>query len=403
MGKVEERRQTLLNYISAKGTVSTRELLEVFNIKKATLSEDISALKKQGIPLDTPRGYIRLESFRLNDLAYYEKITPAVIRQWMILLILSQSSRSIKFQDIMNRYIEITGDCSIDTLHKDLQQLKDQQYVTQNAKSYCYSVTEKFYSFIAPSLNQLDNFCYEYAQKTESTPVNKQLARVHTIATILDCGYEDKDIYAKNDNYLAHGKNNLLSKKQIENLNMVLSTSYQTNCLTISYHTNQDFEICKMVAIGLIVYSIEKNQIYLFCKCDTHNIIIPINSIIECTETNETNLHFNSLEFRNIFDEMFSISIEEPVSVRVRFANLPFIREKIKNLHQKRTMSKMVLSPDETEIIYTDTIRGLADFSSTLRQFGRGVIVDEPEALRQRMITSAEKIVEIYKEDFHYE
>lgn len=403
MGKVEERRQKLLNYISEKGTVSTKELLEVFDIKKATLSEDISALKKQGIPLDTPRGYLRLDSHELDDFAYYDKITPAIIRQWIIMLILSQASKPINFQLIEERYIEITGDCSIDTLHKDLQHLKEQHYIVQNTKNYCYRITEKFFSFIAPSLEQLDNFCYEYAQKADSTPINKQLTRIHRIATILDCGYEDKDIYTKNDNYLAHGKSNLLSKEQLNQLNLVLSTSYQTNCLNIYYRTNQNYEINKIVAIGLIVYSIEKNQIYILGKNDAQNIIISISSIIECVEVAENNLHFNSLEFRNIFDEMFSVSVEESVPVRVRFANLPFIREKIQNLHRKRPLSKMFFSSDETEIIYTDTIRGLTDFAITLRQFGRGVIVDEPASLRQQMIASAEKIIELYQKEFHYE
>lgn len=400
MGKVEQRRQHILDYIIKKQSVSTKELLDVFNIKKATLSEDIAALKNQGIPLETPRGYIKLSQ---SEVRFYERITPAIIRQWLILLILSQADRPLKFQNIVENYTSITGECSIDTLHKDLQILKEQQYVIQSNKTFQYHVTEKFYSFISPDLDTLDNFCYEYAQRADSNPLNNQLSRVHKVASILDCGYEDVNIYTKNDTYLAHGKSNQLSKKQIENLNQVLSTSYQSTCLKIRYLTNQREEISKIIAIGLIVYSIEKNQIYLLGKSDAQNIIIPISSIIDCTETTETNLHFNSLEFRNIFDEMFSISVEEPISVRVRFANLPFIREKIKNLHTKRALSKMALSPDEAEIIYTDTIRGLADFSSTLRQFGRGVIVDEPESLRLQMISSAEKIVEIYKEEFHYE
>lgn len=395
MGKVEQRRQNILDYIIEKQTVSTKELLEVFKIKKATLSEDIAALKGQGIPLETPRGYIKLSQ---SEVLFYEKITPAIIRQWLILLILSQAERPLKFQNIADNYISITGECSIDTLHKDLQTLKEQQYVTTNNKTYQYYVTEKFYSFISPDLEALDNFCYEYAQRANSNPTNNQLSRVHKIASILDCGYEDADIYTKNDTYLAHGKSNQLSKEQEATLNKILSTSYQSKCIAIRYRTRKGFETTKTVEIGLIVYSIEKNQLYLLCKQNERNTIIPINAIVECSETDVPNLHFRSKEFKSIFEEMYSISVDEPTFVRVRFSNKHFIYEKVRNLHRKRPVSQMTISENGAEIIYTDTIRGLADFSSSLRQFGRSVIVDEPEVLRLQMITSTEEIIKRYQE-----
>ena len=62
MSKVDIRRQNILKFISDNKTVSTSQIMEHFNIRKATLSEDITALKSQGAPLVTTRGFVSIET-----------------------------------------------------------------------------------------------------------------------------------------------------------------------------------------------------------------------------------------------------------------------------------------------------------------------------------------------------
>ena len=401
MGKVHIRRQKILEFIQNKETVSTKELLEAFQIKKATLSEDIAALKSQGIPLETSYGTVSLNAGHSAN--YYEKITFATIRHWVILLIMSRSRLSLNFETLYTEYEKLTGDCSIDTLHKDLQYLQKEGYIFLNSNNFTYSSTGKYHTFISPSMEELDNFCYHYAQKTESHPIDLELSRVHKIATILNCGFEDSGVFEKNDTYIVHGKRNLLDSNSRDLLDRFLASSHQTNILSIRYITNKGKEITCDFSVGLIVYSIEKNKLYLLGETSCHRTVIALDSIQEWTATGKANLIYASSLYYQIYQEMFAISVEDPCPVRVRFINQPFIYEKVKNLHTNRSLSTFQLSDDNSEIVYTDTIRGLSDFSTYLRQFGRSVIVDEPQTLREQMIHSAEMIIANYKEEFHYE
>ena len=200
-----------------------------------------------------------------------------------------------------------------------------------------------------------------------------------------------------------HGKRNLIDSASKDLLNHFLLSSYKTNILSICYTTNKDHQLTTDFAVGLIVYSIEKNKLYLLGETPGHRTIIPLDSIIKFQNTEHKNTIFNSSLYHQIYHEMFSISVEKPYDVRVRFANQPFIFEKVKNLHKNRSLSTFYLSDDSTEIIYTDTIRGISDFSNYLRQFGRSVIVDEPPMLREQMIHSAEMIITNYRKEFQYE
>lgn len=401
MGKVNERRQNILKYIQDKGTVSTKDLLEIFQIHKATLSEDLSALKSQGVPLETSYGTVCLNPNQ--SVGYYEKITVATMRHWFILLILSQSRLPLNFETIRAQYINLAFDCSIDTLHKDLQFLQKQGYVILNPTNFTYLCTKKFPTFISPSMEELDDFCYQYVQRSESHPVDLELTRVHKIATILNCGFEDANVYDKNDTYIVHGKRNLIDSASKDLLNRFLLSSYKSNILSICYTTNKGRLLSADFSVGLIVYSIEKNKIYLLGETPRHRTVIPLDSIKKFEDTERKNTIYNSALYHQIYQEMFSISVEDPYNVRIRFANQSFIFEKIKNLHSNRSLSTFCLSDDGTEIIYTDTIRGISDFSNYLRQFGRSVIVDEPLSLREQMIQSAEMIIANYRKEFHYE
>ena len=395
------RRQNILKYIRSKGTVSTKELLEVFQIRKATLSEDISALKAQGIPLVTTYGEVCLK--QEHAIGYYEPITPATIRQWFILLILTQSRLPLNFKTLRTEYEELLCECSIDTLHKDLQFLQKAGYVSLNTTDFTYTCTNKYHMFITPSMEELDDFCYRYAQKSESHATDLELSRVHRIATILNCGFEDAKLFDKNDTYIVHGKRNRMDSISKELLHQFLSSSYQTHTLSICYLTNKGKEITTDFSVGLIIYSIEKNKIYLLGETPNHKTIISLDSIRYFHNTKGKNTIYNSTTYHKVYQEMFSISVEDPYNVRIRFENQSYILEKVKNLHSNRALSKFYVSDDGNEIIYTDTIRGLGDFSNYLRQFGRSAIVDEPLILREQMIHSSKMLIENYRKEFQYE
>lgn len=48
--------------------------------------------------------------------------------------------------------------------------------------------------------------------------------------------------------------------------------------------------------------------------------------------------------------------------------------------------------------MYRDTVRGLSDVARYLRGFGRSCKVNKPEKLKQMMIESNDKVIEMYEE-----
>lgn len=402
MGKVDTRRKNLLAYITEHGSVSTRELQEVFQIKKATLSEDITALKAQGIPLQTPRGFVTIETTDTTS-AYYEAITDSTIRQWLILLILSQHKQAMTFQALFNNYEEHNGEyCSADTLHKDLQALQQNEYIRYNATNHSYQLTA-YNRYIMPNSDELEPFCYKYAQQQEAHSSDLELKRFHRTAVILLCGFEEKDSYKPSQNYMVHGKRSILDATSQHGFEKLCEHPYDTKVLNIRFQTRKGDRLSINLAIGLIVYSVEKNRLYLLGESSSGRTIIPIDSIIEYRVTEEKNPVFLSRQYQDIFREMFSLSVDDAVAVRVRFDNYPFVRDKINQLHKQRPNSRMEASEDTSTFIYTDQIRGVQDFSSYLRQFGKSAVVEEPDSLREQMLHSAEEVIAKYKEVHHYE
>ena len=128
-----------------------------------------------------------------------------------------------------------------------------------------------------------------------------------------------------------------------------------------------------------------------------------LDTIKEYKTTKKRNSIYNSAEYMDIYNEMFSLSVDELESVEVIFDNQDYIRNKINVLKSRRPQSKMTLCEDTDTIIYTDKLRGLGDFASYIREFGRGALVTKPESLRKQMLDSAEKIINNYKEVHHFE
>jgi biotin operon repressor len=212
VSKVDIRRQNILKFISDNKTVSTSQIMEHFNIRKATLSEDITALKSQGVPLITTRGFVSIEDNK-SSANYYEKISNSTIRQWLILFILSQSNKPITFKTIQEEYQNYNyGYCSTDSLHKDLQTLQANNYIHYSDNNHTYKLTNKYNHYITPLLDSLEPFCDKYVAQIESTPNALELKRFHDTAQIMLFGFEDDDAYQPNENYIVHGKRNLLDE-----------------------------------------------------------------------------------------------------------------------------------------------------------------------------------------------
>ena len=403
MSKVDTRRQAILEFITKNQTVVTKQILDSFNIKKATLSEDITALKSQGAPIITTRGFVSIDE-DMPSTEYYEKISNSTIRHWLILYILSQNLKPLTFDAIKYKYEEYNYNyCSIDTLHKDLQALQSSNYIHYSDKKHTYKLTNKYNHYITPSLNNLEPFCEKFASQIESNANSLELKRFHDTAKIMLCGFEEGDLYQPNKKYIVHGKRNILdeaTKKAYEKLNLY---PYEARKLDITYDSRDGIITAQDFSVGVVIYSIEKNRMYLLGEMPDKKIIIAIDTIKEYQTTKKQNTIYNSAEYIDIFNEMFSLSVEDLESVEVIFDNRDHIKNKINVLKNKRPHSKIIACDDNDTFIYTDKLRGISDFASYIREFGRGALITKPVALHTQMLESAEKIINTYKEVHHFE
>ena len=249
------------------------------------------------------------------------------------------------------------------------------------------------------------SFCDQYSQQTDANPNDVELKQLHNLARIMLDGFEEHDSFLPNKNYIVHGRRNKFDEatnKAYEKLN---DYPYQARKLDISYNTkDKGVMTVKEFSVGLVVYSTEKNRMYLLGELDDKRIIIAVDSIIECKTTEKKNTIYNSKLYREtIFNEMFSVSVDDLEDVEVLFDNTDSIRFKIEVLKTKRPDGNITYNEDSKTFIYKDKIRGMADFASYIRQFSRGALPLKPESLRKSLSDSTQRVIDNYKEVHHFE
>ena len=116
-------------------------------------------------------------------------------------------------------------------------------------------------------------------------------------------------------------------------------------------------------------------------------------------EKNTINTIYNTRKYIRIFHEMFSLSLDDPVHVVVRFKKFGNMERKVRTLmkFRQQTHPKADFEYNETEILYEDTIRGIEDFARYLRSFGRAAIAVEPPQLVERMKETPLRVMQAYE------
>ena len=408
----DQRRAKLLEYLKQHKTASRRELTEIFHISPNTLCVDLQSLQKEGISLEMPgrSGIVRLLTHTdacSHSQTLIEPITQAAIRRWTVLELLHCSSIPMSFEELCSAYSDRTfGDYSSDTLRKDIRHLKDNGYLRMlrtkpdGARTYCYELTALAPALLEKRKITLERFCDFYTHSGSSNPLSETLKNIYYKACLLTNYDAQQKFPAKC--HLTHGKLNLISAEIENKLNEFQKFDYKNKVLEIPYHANNGQENIFTFATGLLVYSQEKNQFYLLGETNGIKTILRLSNIADTHNIRETtisNYIYANSEYTHIFHEMFSISLEEPMRVAVRFQKFGNIERKVRTLMSFRKHTKPTVdfefSPEE--IFYADTIRGLEDFARYLRSFGRAALVIEPPKLVERMKNTPLRVMEAYE------
>ncbi len=213
---------------------------------------------------------------------------------------------------------------------------------------------------------------------------------------------------APQSNYLIYGRKHRVLDQINSQLESLSKTDYIEHQIRIQYKTRKNVLRTVLFQTGLILYSVEKTKLYLLGQSVDENradqtfqdTIIDLGTIQEAADTDAPNNQYRSPYYCQVFDEMFGISLEDPVEVLVHFDDVANIRRKLTHLTKQRTVA--TCTPIENQQLeYRDTIRGLGDFASYLRQFGKNAHVISPDALKQKMNDSVIKTLQRYEENIY--
>ena len=461
MTKAQRRSLTVSLLLAQKDhTLGRDELIEKTKGTKSTLSEDIKALREEGVELETPprSGLIILKSAGpysgisaasskaslSEDNKSFQDITPREIRQWIILEQLREHPGGMSEDDLLKSlFLRILNDAanlsvedylgkdvktdnwinkaneflaeefmtaqpgfSKSTIANDLQDLRKNNYVCEvvpeeNSASLRWAVTDDAPFAVNKSFLELQSFCDQYQGSTLSSSWREQLSEIYNKCSLLTMGLEDNQNMFR---YQTRGVQNTLSYTGIEALRKLNDLDFSDHIISLCYKTKKKQKLYYPFACGLLIYSQDKDQLYLLGeRTNKKNTILclPLRRIRfgECKKSNDINTVYRSKKYLDIYQEMFSISCEDPVDVKVRFQLFGSIESKVRSLAEIRKSEhlRLTVSSDGKELIYEDRIRGMEDFARYLRSFGRSALVVEPPSLVKRMEQTARNVISAYE------
>ena len=408
----ETRRAQIWDHIQKQHSVSRIELAEKFNISPNTLCVDLQHLIKIGLPLDMPprSGMVYLNEEYNKDISknhFIESFNQTNIRHWTLIQLLNFSSEPMSFNEICLHLSELTLDTfSPDTLRKDLVVLKNMGWIEMfrkkpdDTRTYCYQLTSQAPLLFEKHAKDLKQFCELYKLSGRSSSWDSSLEHIYLKASTLI--HSDSAPLSFSIHHQTHGRLFHPDSETMQKLSQFQNFKYQHHLLKIPYLTNSGDETELLFALALIVFNHEKNQFYLLGEVDGLKTILRfsnITSIEKIEETNTINTIYNSRKYIRIFHEMFSLSLDDPFHVVVRFKKFGNMERKVRTLmkFRQQTHPKADFEYNETEILYEDMIRGIEDFARYLRSFGRAAIAVEPPELVERMKETPRRVMQAYE------
>ena len=102
----------------------------------------------------------------------------------------------------------------------------------------------------------------------------------------------------------------------------------------------------------------------------------------------------SSFQLQHCLEPGWGVSPAKPVEVRVRFENIHNLMDKVKRHISGRPRARII--QQNGFFIYQDTVGGLQEFQSWLRQFGHAAEVLQPVSMRKQFLRSAKRLLELY-------
>ena len=395
----EARRQNILKDLLQNDCCTYEYLMNTYQISERSMQLDIKELCNQGYKIKgikAKQGYVLTKEEAQEAKGYFESSDAQKIRKLFLMLILQNSSCGYTTSELRKQLQKFNHDgiqADLKTIQTTLNELEEARMVVSMDGKYFISGNALMQLALTSSdAIELLNLLETCSQGHHHEQVLKQIQKKLTIALFNEP--EDEDISPSayvvyNKSYENAGKLGVL----LEKLNQY---PFEKKVLKIEYRDRSQQIHTILFSVGNVVYSVDKDRLYLLGESDDKRLIIQYGSIEKIEPTEQNNMVFRNKFYCDVVEYMFSISVDEPVHVKVEFDNVFAIREKCNRLLQNRPYAS--ITEDGPVFYYEDEVSGIYDFAGFLRRFGYNCRVLEPENLRNIMKESAQRILNAYKQ-----
>ncbi len=417
MGKKEDNKRLLLNSFRQKATLSTGEIMELLHTSsKGSVNTYLNYLRNDGFIIEEellPRGKKNYSLKTNDDEAVYEEISK---KDWQNFIILSSLNDALTYNSSVFRnklidYILEEKELSIglkgSAIFNRLNEMCDEGMIREKNDKHPADLSP------GPEISVVEGFNYE-----EADLLLRNLSSIPDADPFHDTLQEIKnDVEQLSDviisveeapSFLSQGKKYKELQLNKELSSIFGSCDYKSYVCDITYRSKSaEHTSIIRLGIGLIVYVLEKDKIYVIGKeytdgLQSENRILITDHIEHVSETIIEGRHVNNPcweapEFLNIYEEMLSISVEPCETVVLRFDDKDFIESKLDTL--KKTRKKAKIEKRDGYILYTDEVRGLSDLRNYLRIFTERCAVLSPETLKADMIRGIRQNLLLYGEN----
>lgn len=410
----------MINALGEKGQLSTKDIMELLNCNRQSVNNYIHRLQERGIQVSISKQgkkafySLSQKTYEANEAFGYEPITFNTLRKYCIIQELQENPTTPSA--LRNKFV-LNGDCnaSIDKLPLDIAQTHYYNLLRElihNEKEIVQNKRDKKFYLTGKNIPLIKKLSYESSMEifdklitlSPGTAYFEQLQSIfQKIAHLSDYTSEESD----NNNFLVYGHKAVEFQNISHHLNELEKYDYEKNILKIKYIDQYSKEQIIQFALGLIIFNLEKDKVYLIGKImeTNHNddceqyIIIDANTITSIDNTSRKHTLFQSTEFLSIYNEMFSISIAPPTDIKINFDCTDGVKSEVEYLNSQRKTSNISCDEKNNTLTYSDRIRGLEDFLHYLRQFGESARIQEPNELKEKMLFSIKRSLKRYEEE----
>ena len=452
---IQARRQDillLLQKTDREHPIPLADLMEKYDASRRTIYDDIKALQESGYVVETlskkgfympgegeavkadtakdpektgtrPASDTGSVEYAYRRKGLYRKSRVESFQDVMLMIMIQLSDKPMTMDEIISGYDRI---CSYDSedpatisvaVTRKIGQLLEQGYLVEEDGRYKTSLSAPVYLRLTEEqIEDLNDLILLYGQDVAHART------LQGIAEQLRVVYEG-GMLGEDQKYSGIGLHRIRSDMTQSEVDLINRYPYDRKLLTLSYEgRGGDRSEIFGFATGLLIYASDKDRLYLLGKCrgmrplepekqgtapisidENTCLVLDVARILEISETEEKNPDFQSEEYMEMFRQMLVVDVNPPEKVRVEVEagsrNLirkfeRHVRTRNEGYTEGRGCASLEKADDK--YIYTDTVRGLEELARFLRQYGRSVTVLEPQALRDKMVFTAERALERY-------